>query len=292
MKTIYNSFFTAILFLLIYTAVYSQDVIIKKNNEEIKCKITEIEINTIKYKMTNVPDGPIVTIRKRDVRKIIYENGEEVLLLPDEMDVNQEYEILDKKQVVKFEFFSPLANHLGFGYERVLKVGTNLETKIGIIGLGINNTQYSYDVFGGYFKVGGKFLLGNDFYIEGMQYAHPLRGSYAKIEVDLSSYRKNDMSFTYYNSTTYSAISDKTDIVSFGGAVNLIYGKQYILGNMFTLDGYFGIGYGFGNSYATNSNYDDQYLGRNPTNYYSHIYFGNTFPLTMTYGMTLGYIFK
>lgn len=55
--------------------VYSQDIIVKKSGAEIKSKITEITLETIKYKQYDKQSGPLRNIAKSDVFMIIYEDG-------------------------------------------------------------------------------------------------------------------------------------------------------------------------------------------------------------------------
>ncbi|UAY52641.1 porin family protein [Ferruginibacter albus] len=54
----------------------SQDVIIKNDKSEIKCKVTEITDDVIKYKRWELKDGPIYNIKKQEVFMILYENGQ------------------------------------------------------------------------------------------------------------------------------------------------------------------------------------------------------------------------
>ena len=63
-------------FILLYSsASYSQDVIFKKNGEEINAIVKEITSNEIKYKRHDNPEGPLIYIGKKDVFKIKYQNG-------------------------------------------------------------------------------------------------------------------------------------------------------------------------------------------------------------------------
>lgn len=55
--------------------IYSQDIIVKKTGDEIKSKITEITLETIKYKRYDNQSGPLRNIEKTDVFMIIYEDG-------------------------------------------------------------------------------------------------------------------------------------------------------------------------------------------------------------------------
>ncbi len=56
-------------------ALFSQDVIVKKDKSEIKAKIIEIQEASIKYKLFEFLDGPLRNISISDVFMIIYENG-------------------------------------------------------------------------------------------------------------------------------------------------------------------------------------------------------------------------
>jgi hypothetical protein len=67
-----------VFFVLISTlavGVNAQDIITKKNGEDIKAKVLEITLNELKYKNFNNLEGPIVSIAKSDVIFVKYENG-------------------------------------------------------------------------------------------------------------------------------------------------------------------------------------------------------------------------
>ncbi|WP_418513024.1 hypothetical protein [Corallibacter sp.] len=61
--------------LLISFSLFSQDIIVTKNNDEISSKVLEIGINKIKYKKQENLTGPDYFIEKDLVEKIIFENG-------------------------------------------------------------------------------------------------------------------------------------------------------------------------------------------------------------------------
>ena len=70
-----------ILFILTITVIFNlgasaQDLIIKKNGDEIQAKITEITATELKYKKYNYLEGPTFSINKSDVFMVRYENGE------------------------------------------------------------------------------------------------------------------------------------------------------------------------------------------------------------------------
>lgn len=77
MKTKIISFGTFLLiFCLSIRIVISQDVIIKKNGDEIKAKVTEVGTTEIKYKkFENLETSPVYSILKSDVFMIKYADG-------------------------------------------------------------------------------------------------------------------------------------------------------------------------------------------------------------------------
>ena len=58
------------------------DIIMLKNGQEIKAKVTEITLTEIKYKLFEHLDGPTRTVAKSDVFVIIYENGTREVISP------------------------------------------------------------------------------------------------------------------------------------------------------------------------------------------------------------------
>jgi len=65
----------AFLLLLSSGQIFSQDVIIKRNGEELKAKVVELTETTVKYKPEDNLDGPVYNIPKSEVFKIKYANG-------------------------------------------------------------------------------------------------------------------------------------------------------------------------------------------------------------------------
>ncbi len=57
------------------TLSFSQDVITKKNGEEIKAKITEVSTTEIRYKLFDNQSGPTIVLLKSEVFMIKYEIG-------------------------------------------------------------------------------------------------------------------------------------------------------------------------------------------------------------------------
>jgi hypothetical protein len=71
-----------ILLLIVSGTVYTQDLIIKKNGEEIKSKVLEVSLTNIRYKKYDNINGPIFEILKSEVFIIKYENGTSDVINP------------------------------------------------------------------------------------------------------------------------------------------------------------------------------------------------------------------
>jgi len=176
-------------FLFLSKNVKSQelrDTIITKKNDSIICKITKITEADIEYKKDIAADAIVYVISKDKVRELRLANGKVERIMRDELDMNIEAEIIDKRSAVKFHFFSPLYDHLAVSYEKSLKMGTNMEASVGFI----NNSMFDFGVSSGskltqgaYISVGPKFILGQSYYVKGMKFSHPLKGRYFKPEI-------------------------------------------------------------------------------------------------------------
>ncbi|MDP1801375.1 MAG: hypothetical protein Q8L81_08490 [Bacteroidota bacterium] len=307
-------------FLFVATVIFSQaDTLYLQKNKKIACKIMEINESEIKYKWAGNMDGPIYFIDKASVIKYALANGFTERLVPDELSIENEHkEILGNRQVIKISPFSAAFSHLTVAYESVIKVGMNLDIEAGYINSsinsdasnnifrkGFNNSTHNSGVF---IKPGIKFFLGEDFSIKGLKYAHPLKGRYVKLDFAVSYINFEDLSRVYYNNNnTYPppAVNSQTvysnmNTISYGGFVN--YGRQFILGNILTLDYYAGIGFTgqtesysnpdfFTNPFGTGN--QQQYYYGNERNYTSN-YHGfirvPTLGLSFTAGFRVGYI--
>jgi hypothetical protein len=316
-----------ILIALTSLALKSQsDTLILRSKQKLAVKLIEISEFEIKYKRLDMPDGPIYTTNNDNILKLKYANGTEQVFMRDELAVQQDvHEILKQKEVFKFHVFDLPTGKISFGYERVLRTGINTDFKFGFFSSDLfssfNNNSYPgsgmFNPFGarsanGTFVKGGiKFLLGEDFTLKGMRYAHPLNGRFIRFDVYISYINYNDIryqisAFAPTQSNPYPAYIDKTTNASsynYGFLIN--YGRQFVLGNIMTLEYYIGVGFN-GSSYSfTQSDY-----GVNgpidPNNMYSNYRypFGNTNLsnvlaaqrlgkyLSGTLGFSIGYIHK
>ncbi|UOG75231.1 hypothetical protein MTX78_01225 [Hymenobacter tibetensis] len=77
-------FSTVIILLLLSLSARAQDVLTKSNGEELNVKVMEITSSEVRYKRTDNPDGPLITVCRTDVFMVRYANGtKEVLHQPE-----------------------------------------------------------------------------------------------------------------------------------------------------------------------------------------------------------------
>lgn len=227
----------------------------------------------IKFRRYGMKGGPILEIYKNQVSKIIYENGSELEIIYDSYYVSPDLMVHPPKNVFKVDFISPFFNHLTIGYEKCIKVGTNLDVKAGIIGFRISESVEYAEGF--LVKAGIKFIWTTNSIKRGLKYTHPLNGKYVKPELIYSHFD----TFGEKGKVTYD---------NFALAVN--FGNQYILWETITLDYYAGLGYGYQqSSYKAKSAYDREDVDLNYN--HSHFYFGKKLPIILNGGVTIGYIF-
>lgn len=284
MKTtaLFRAFLLVIFFSCTGLLAQAQDIIHLKNKEIIKGKVLEIGIDEIKYKEFSNLEGPVIVLLKSEVTLIRYENGNEFRINPDPYDTAPEVNIRNKSNALKIEFFAPLTNDVVIAFEQMLKVGTNLEFKLGVIGPGFaKNDEKASGVL---FKAGVKFLTGSDYALKGQKHAHQLKGKYIKPELIFNTYSINR---SYYNYPLL--VAEERNIRYTNFAVNIVFGKQHILGNAVTLDYYVGLGYGIQNNNAPNDSPSD--YGYDESYSYSHTYLGDNFPMIISAGLTLGFLF-
>lgn len=269
-----------------------RDTIVTKNKKNIICKVTKITDTDIEYKKDTVSDAIIYTTSKNDVMEIRLGNGKIETIVPDEMEMNHEAQIINKRSSIKVHFFSPLYHYLAFTYERSIRMGTNLEGTFGLINTSMFNFSSNTNVnpvMGGTIVIGPKFILGHSFYIKGMKYSHPLKGSYIKPELILTTFTEKGLN-NYYG-PTYSG--QPTNLRTNSVAILLTYGNQYILGNILTFGFNFGIGYAF--VYANYTNPLVNNYMTDPSSNISNLYNQEKIPdipLSFTGSVTIGYIFK
>jgi len=224
-------------FALFSTSLFTlqaQDRILQRDGEIIECRVLEIGSEVIKYSLAEYNFQVQFSIEKAKVDRILFENGQELVI--DHAEIARESTetnsadlfLIQKRNAVKLNFLSPLSGSTILSYERAIKPGQSFETSVGIIGLGFENPDKALG-FG--LKAGYKFIRSPDFYLKGQRYAHILKGGYARPEIAFASY---DLKNKGRNVTK--------------GAILLNLGKQWIYSDVFLIDLYGGIGYGFSNA--------------------------------------------
>jgi hypothetical protein len=298
---------------------YTQtDTLYTKTKRKIPCKIVEVNDQDIKYKLVAIADGPLYVMSKDKIFRYSLSSGFSEIIVPDELSLENEHgEISNKRTVIKIQPFGLMNAHVSFAFERVIKVGTNLDIEMGYVNSSMNKRQMIqnnvYTSYGKeplctglYLKPGVKFFLGQDFSMKGMKYAHPLKGRYLKFDLAISylsfqnvardvQIRSQMPPYYYSRATLFTNITS----VAYGGFIN--YGRQFILANALTLEYYIGVGYSGNTTTYSNPDFNKNY---NPNGYYMEggnymsisNYYGfyrlTDFGLSATAGFRIGYIFS
>jgi hypothetical protein len=116
---------------LIQISSFSQDIIVKRNGDEIKSKVLEITTETIKYKGFDFQDGPTRNIKISDVFMIIYENGKR-----EKFTTTEDLSIKNKMENISGNYFS-IATGYGNSYGGIglkLQYVTPGNVRVGIHG--------------------------------------------------------------------------------------------------------------------------------------------------------------
>ncbi|MXV49471.1 hypothetical protein GS399_00685 [Pedobacter sp. HMF7647] len=286
MKTIYLSLFTLFTSLI----AYSQDKLYKKGGEVVEVKVLEVGTGEVKYKLFSDPDGPAYAVDRDQLIKIVYKDGRTEIYQSSLKDPALYAD--QAKSAIKINFLSPLLGYTQLNFEHSIRPGRSYEIGLGIIGLGKQEKIEYYDpatnssqtihknAAGVYLNGGYKFMRLPDFVRGGTKYTHVLQGFYAKPEIISGVYSQNVIA--YLNKDATSSIGPTKETVAFGGLI-LNLGKQWILGELLTLDIYGGVGYAIDNQ---DSNTDNEYYSE-PGYHYGLITNENS-GLGITGGIKLG----
>jgi hypothetical protein len=273
------------------TLAYSQDVIIKRNGNQIKGKVVEVGTTEIKYKLPDNVDGPLYAVDKNSISKIIYENGRVENLVNDIKDPENYAGQL--KRAIKFDFLGPLIGYSQFSYEQNKGVGKSYEVSFGIIGLGKSSQLGYYDStmhnvkrkqFGLFASAGYKFNKWPDFLFGRTRFSHIMQGAYAKPVFYLGNYSENQI---VYKGSNYNYVAERQNITF--AALQIEFGKQWVFGDKFLMDIYWGLGYGFDNKNKQNySYYEDNTSAFN----YVNARIGKSPGFSTTFGIKAGLLIK
>ncbi|HET7361585.1 MAG TPA: hypothetical protein VFI78_06605, partial [Salinimicrobium sp.] len=73
----YTLIIVGLLCLFSINHVQAQDKIYRKNGDTLNVNVTEILLDAVKYKLYNETDGPVYSLDKQRILKIVYQNGRE-----------------------------------------------------------------------------------------------------------------------------------------------------------------------------------------------------------------------
>ena len=65
----------ALCIIAINCTCFGQDIIVTKDARRINAKVTEVNVDNVRYKNFDNQDGPVYTLLKSDIASIIYQNG-------------------------------------------------------------------------------------------------------------------------------------------------------------------------------------------------------------------------
>jgi hypothetical protein len=212
--------------------VFAQDIIVKRNHDSLKVKVTEVNIDEIKYHFYNEPNGAAYSIDKAEVALIRFESGrieafEVNFLAP--LATN-----LQTKRALKMNLIAPVLGYTKITYEQVLKPGQSIEITGNIIGLGIERTgkPRGFGLTAAY-----KFIKTPNYYTRGLKVTHQLQGAYVAPTLQFGSFYESN--YRYFNSGSEYERPNTTYVAGM-----LFLGHQSVFGNHFLVDINAGVGVG------------------------------------------------
>jgi len=269
----------------------AQDRIHRKGGEVINAKVTEVGLEEIKYKLKDDPDGPVYSIAKDRLVKVVYQNGRVESYQNSLTD--KELYIGQPRNAIKLNFLSPFFGYTGMSFEHSIKPGQSIEVNLAIIGLGISQKfEHGYVNGGMYLNtynrnpggvglgVGYKFIRTPDFINHNIRYAHLLQGGYIKPLIYLGTYGENVL-----DDKTGTAVLSRRNVTY--GSLMVDLGKQWGFGQKFLLDIYAGVGY------AVDNVKDDPFISSSfstssSAHNFSFIRAGNNPGLALSAGLRFG----
>ena len=270
---------------------FSQDIIFKRNGSQLRGKVVEVGTSEIKYKVPDNPDGPLYSVDKNTISKIVYQNGREENFVNDIKD--PENYLGQLRRAVKFDFLAPLIGYSQFSYEQSTGVGKSYEVSLGIIGLGKSTQLGYYDntlknvkrkQAGLFASAGYKFNKWPDFLFGRTRFTHIMQGAYVKPVFYLGHYSENRV---IYKNATSNYVVDKQKVTF--GALQIEFGKQWVFGEKFLMDLYWGLGYGADNK---NKNADLYYSDESSAFNYANARLGKSPGFSATFGLKAGLLIK
>ena len=240
--------------------VSAQDKIYKKKGNVIEAKVIEIGTDEIKYYLTSSPDGPVYVVDKSSLIRIEFSDGRVEKYHVSYKDPEVYEGQLTK--AIKLNFLSPLLGYTQIGYEKSVSPLKGYEVSLGIIGAGKNlgidyywvngqNKPYRRNAFGFFADYGYKFKKLPTFFNRGVRMTHVMQGNYVKPTITAGYYTDHALNFKNNNEPN---IEKRNNLF---GAITLNFGKQWVFGEKFLIDGFWGFGYAFDNQKVNENYFDD-----------------------------------
>ncbi len=278
--------FSLALFLCSVVYAAAQDKVFMSSGKIIECKVLEVGIDEIKYKITTEPGATIFSVNKLDVLKIEFENGhieefQEDLTNPDLYENN-------RKNAFKAGFLAPLFGSSEISYEHSLRPGISLEGGIGIVGLGMD--QEDVRPVGTFLRFGPRFFHAPEYQTNSTRYYHVLKGAYIQPQLLFGAFT-SDYFYTINGITGPNR--QKTRVITSYGSLMMVFGRQSVFQNLFVLDSYAGIGWGYNKTNTNRVPINAYDLESNPTRTTYGVDVGESnFPFALSYGIRIGFLPK
>ena len=277
--------------LLLTTTLFAQDKIYNKRGKIINAKVIEIGVDEIKYKLTDSPDGPVYVVDKSSLKQIVYADGRvEKYQVSYKDPENYEGQLT---KAIKLNFLSPLLGYTEIGFEKSLSPLKSYEINFGIIGAGKNTISESYysngtylpykrNAFGFFADAGYKFKKLPSFFNRGMRMTHIMQGSYIKPTITLGYYTDHALNYKDYANPVVEKRNNAF------GALTLDLGKEWVFGDKFLLDIFWGFGYAFDNRKKS----QDDYYYNDLYNHFAIQTGDGSGSLALTFGLKVGLLIK
>lgn len=190
-------FFSLFLFFVTNTNLYSQDVIVLTDGEEIEANVVEITTETIKFRIFQNPQGPLRNIRINDVFMIIYEDGSRESFSSS---------MSNTRGNARGNVSSPTGVNTDSGSQNYTGIGFGYGNSFGGLGISLNivtgdDSKLGFHVGGGYFPAGDTFLFagGLRFYLTDDLFLNGQFGSFGTI----NTFQSGSGSFEIDGGTLY-----------------------------------------------------------------------------------------
>ncbi len=220
------------------------DTIFKVNSDVIICRVSEINTTEVKYYYLDRP-GIVLALENELVDYIKLSSGETIRPENNDKQISDLAYAKQKTMNIKLGILTPLNGYTDFGFEYSRKPLHSLEGTLGIIGLGTQGTiidELTSTDRGVTASFGYKVYAGPDFHLRKVRNAHRMSGIYVKPTISLAYYQsESEIGRSFYDpNITEGKYTESTT----KAALTVQLGKQYIFGDIFSLDLNIGVGYG------------------------------------------------